>query len=262
MKTEQLTALRVCFERYVETFEQDGAGLPPPLALKAQHSERVARECRDLSFELGWPSGLQRSAEALGLLHDIGRFSQFAQYRTFADGASVDHGERGFEIASSCELLSRLPAAERRPILDGIRHHNDRSMPDGLVDRSADFLHLVRDADKLDIFRVVLEAVDRDGFRDLPDMLPHVSLQCSPCPEIVAELRHHRSCSFEKVRTLGDFLLMQLSWVYDLNLAPALQRVLEREIPSRLLQHVEGDLGCEELGETVHSFLRDRLDAE
>ena len=259
MDRAQLDTLRACFDDYVQGFAQDGVGLAAPLLLKQQHSQRVAQECRELSLGLGWPEGLQRSAEALGLLHDLGRFSQFTQYHTFADGASVDHGERGYEIASRCKQLSRLPGAERTAILEGIRHHNDRRILEEFDGQSLDFLRLVRDADKLDIYRVVLEAIDRDGFQNLPKMLPQINLQRRPSPEVLEELLVHQSCSFERLRTLGDFLMMQLSWIYDFNFPTALLQVHDREIPARLLKHVEGDAQCAEILEKVQRFIRDRL---
>ena len=64
-------------------------------------------------------------------------------------------------------------------------------------------------ADKLDVFRVVLDAVNRDGFRDLPDMLPHITLERTCSPEIIEDVRNHRCCSLSDLRSLGDFLLLQ-----------------------------------------------------
>ena len=128
MTRQQLFKLRKDFERYVDSFAVAGDGIHPLLQLKAEHSRRVADEARMLSADLGWSASERNVAEALGLLHDIGRFSQFLEYRTFSDSASVDHGEYGWTMTGRTAWLSGLPIKERESILNGIRYHNWRAV--------------------------------------------------------------------------------------------------------------------------------------
>jgi len=234
--------------------------LHPMLQLKVDHSTRVAAEARALSSELGWPASKRNAAETLGLVHDIGRFSQFADYGTFSDAASVDHGERGWTVIQQTGWFRRFPVLERAAILDGVRYHNRRVIPEGLSAMSFRFVRLIRDADKLDIFRVVLDALDRDGFRELPEMFPNITLDRSPSPAILDEVFRERNGALQNVKSLGDFLVMQLSWMYDLNYGPTFRRVQNRDILPRLLSQLTASSAVRALGEQARQFVSDRLD--
>ena len=241
MKESSLKEIRQWFHRYVESFYTPDGCLTAALQLKLHHSTRVAGEARGISKDLTWSRDEQNTSEVLGLLHDVGRFSQHAEFKTFSDAASVDHGQRGWVVATESAILDPLVTEERQAILDGIRYHNRRRIPEELTPASLPYVKLIRDADKLDIFHIVLESMNRDGFRDLPKMLPFITLDAAPTSTTLKELRGGQSCSLAHVKTLGDFLLMQASWIYDLNYAATIQRLIERNILAELLSHVKGD---------------------
>ncbi|MDO9541352.1 MAG: HD domain-containing protein [Kiritimatiellia bacterium] len=251
----ELSDIRKHFARYVNGFADAGAEQHPLLQLKADHCECVAAEARGLSSDLKWSVSWQNAAEALGLLHDVGRFSQFAEFGTFSDSASVDHGKRGWTVIRQAGWLSRLSSKERNAIIDGVRCHNHQTIPDNLGEQSLAAVRLVRDADKLDIFRVVLDAVKRDGFQDLLTMLPNVTLDRSPSPQLVDEILGRKTASVKDVKSLADFLLMQVSWVYDLNYRPTFQRVADRDIISRIMRNIEGTSRTREFESKARQFI-------
>ena len=105
--------------------------------------------------------------------------------------------------------------------------HNVFSLPKGLDEKSLLFARLIRDADKLDILRVVLEYFEQDAgtgrrrsrsaCRTFPDITG------SPCRLARGELARK-----DALRTLNDFKLLQLAWIYDLNFTCSLRMVEER----------------------------------
>ncbi len=239
MTSQEFTEIKERFAGYIDGFRSENGILEPMLQLKLEHCEKVEKEALELSTDLGWSSSDQCLAGVLGLVHDIGRFSQFTDFRTFSDAASVDHGKRGREIASHIDLFSGLGNMEQAVLLDGIAFHNVREIPDGLPVRSLLFVSMIRDCDKLDIYRIVLASVKKDGFKDLPNMLPEVKLDRTVCGEMVGEFRQGKSCNLSAVKTLGDFLLMQLSWMYDFSYKPTLKKVVDRGILNDLLANIE-----------------------
>lgn len=259
MTENQLQHLKTQWTAYVNSFANEQAQLTSILQLKADHCERVAGEARSLSQALRWTVPAQVSAEALGLLHDIGRFSQYTEYETFADMQSVDHGERGADVVASSGWLFEMSPLDAQAVLCGIQYHNRQHIPENVTAENLPFVKLIRDADKLDIFNVVLQAVEKDGFRELPDMLPYVSLQRSVSPEILEEIRRQHSCSLNRVKTLGDFLLLQMSWVYDMNYSMTLQYFDDRGILSRILQNLSSSPGVYALEEEISEFLSEQL---
>lgn len=168
MNDSQLQKTREWFKRYIMVFASIDGALHPFLQLKADHSERVAGNARQLAEDSGWNPADANSVEALGWLHDVGRFSQFATYGTFTDATSVNHGERGEEVVRQSEILSALEPAEQSALLDGIRYHNAKTEPDHLDEEGLRFLKLIRDADKLDIFHIVLILFGGTGSRICP----------------------------------------------------------------------------------------------
>lgn len=253
-----LLNLRKHFKRYCRQFCQCHASLPEPLALKAQHCRRVAVEAREMSSELHWPAHEQDLAQAAGLLHDIGRFSQFAEFGTFSDDASVDHGERGAVVLQKAGWLADWDSADLSAILTAVRYHNRLRVPTTVRGEALALLRLVRDADKLDILRIVLDAIERDGFRELPSMLPHVRLEGPVSPQVIDDVSRGTCASLGSVQSLADFLLLQLAWVYDLNYPSAFRRFHARHFVPRIMSHVDGDRRIYALGEDITRFVLNR----
>ena len=222
-------------------FRGKAKDLPVGLALKLDHTRHVAANARDIARDLQWSPADVRLAEALGWLHDVGRFAQFAEFGHFQDATSVDHGLRGFEIVRESGLLAQLPEAWCGCLLDGIRHHNAKTIPPGANPTSLPFLKLIRDADKLDIFRVVIEGLERDGFRELAGMWPHIELDGPVNPRLQHEIQTRRHGDVANVQSRADFVLLLASWICDLNYAPARAEVRRRRILDTLRPHLPED---------------------
>ncbi len=204
------------------------------MALKLAHSRRVAGEARHLATELAWDREDRNTAEALGWLHDTGRFSQMAEFGTFRDGQSVNHALRGHQVLGQAGVLRNCSARRARQILDSVLHHNVLQIPDNLHPDSVSFVRLIRDADKLDIFHVFIDAIVNGRLAEHPEIAHGVDLNGPPSPEMIAELRARRVPSYRLIRSLNDWKLVQVSWVYDLYYFPACRRVLERRVVSTL----------------------------
>jgi HD superfamily phosphodiesterase len=150
MNEQTLQDIRKWFGAYAKRYRASDGKLHAALQLKVDHSARVAAETSGIAQDMGWPAEECRTAAALGLLHDIGRFEQFTRFRTFLDKKSVDHGEQGYEVMSSSDALASCSAFEKEAILAGIRYHNRRVIPSALSAEIVRFVNLVRDADKVD----------------------------------------------------------------------------------------------------------------
>jgi wyosine [tRNA(Phe)-imidazoG37] synthetase (radical SAM superfamily)/DNA-binding transcriptional ArsR family regulator len=210
----------------------------PPVALKRDHSQRVAENARTIAAAMGWPEEEQRLAEGSGWLHDVGRFPQFARYGSFADKATVDHGSEGRRVLEGEALVWPARQDEREALLEAVACHNRKEgdLPQGREPDRERLLKLLRDADKLDILEVILHALARDGFQHLPAMLPGGGTRRQVSRAVLEEMRRSRSVSIARVKTLGDFLLLVAAWFYDFNTAPARRLAQQREVLSRLRQ--------------------------
>ena len=78
-------------QSYIDSFFNGEWEHDRNIVLKREHSQRVQDEIGSLGAELGLVGRDLDLTKVMGLLHDSGRFEQFARYRTFNDNRSVDH---------------------------------------------------------------------------------------------------------------------------------------------------------------------------
>ncbi|AJE03745.1 HD domain-containing protein [Geobacter pickeringii] len=228
MDDATLSALRCWFRDYCRTFYTDNEDDNRNIRLKEEHTAQVCATMELLADSLALAPADRRLAAAVALFHDVGRFEQFRRYRTFKDSASVNHAALGARVLAEEGVLAGVAEGERRLIASTVGLHNVFRIPAGLDERHLLFLRLIRDADKLDIWRVFIEfyrqpAGERAsavslGFPDIP--------HCTPA--VVDTLLGGEMVDLATLRTLNDFKLLQLSWVFDLNFSCSRQVVRER----------------------------------
>ncbi len=236
MKREDLVFFKVWFSDYTSSFQFADKKARGNIQLKEKHTMEVCANIVLLAKELSLDSGKLMLAESIGLFHDIGRFRQYEKYRTFRDSISENHAALGVAILAENGILEKLAERERQIILSSVRFHNAFAVPDLQDDEILLFLKLIRDADKLDIFRVFSEYYESPAEErasavglDLPD-IPGYSRDVLSC------IFEKRIASLSSLRTLNDFKLMKLSWVYDFNFKSSLRLLRERRYISRLLE--------------------------
>ncbi len=200
-----------------------------------------------------------RLAEAAALFHDIGRFPQYAKYKTFQDSISINHGLLGGQTLIEEKILDNLPDDEQELIIEAVRFHNAFSIPEKKKERIIFFLKLIRDADKLDIWRVFTEYYESPEEErasaaglGLPEGMDYSE-------EVLSCIYTGHIASLSKVKTLNDFKLLQLSWVYDLNFRTSFELLLKRNYIDRIIltlpQREEIKRVTSVLKEFIHQYL-------
>lgn len=165
------------FAEYVRNYDPSDE----KIKLKIDHTYRVAGLCQRTAESLGLSEPDVDIAWLLGMLHDIGRFEQIRRFGTFNDAQSVDHAEFGADLLfkeglirkfaegyyEECEL-ARSGNEEAEQIIKNnehhnkdtgllemaIRQHNKYRVKEDLTERQRMFCDILRDADKVDIFKV------------------------------------------------------------------------------------------------------------
>lgn len=132
----------------------------PKISLKISHTYRVADNSKAIAESLGLSQEDVELAWLIGMLHDIGRFEQIKRYQTFSDDRSVDHAEFGADLLFKEPGLINdyIETREFDDIIEiAIREHNKYRISEDMDDRTKMFANIIRDADKVDIFRVQVE---------------------------------------------------------------------------------------------------------
>jgi hypothetical protein len=115
----------------------------------------------------------------------------------------------------------------------------------------------LRDADKLDIWRLVIDyyyAKEGEknhaisvGFKDSPGVSSEVSDDV--CNRRIVHSKH--------LRNLNDFKLLQMGWVFDLNFVPTFQTVARRRYIDRLRAVLPSTPEFDRAYSVVRSYLDD-----
>lgn len=230
--------VRVWFDAYTRTFAGPDGVLQPMLQLKHDHTRRVAANAGRIAAELGWSENAVRLGEIAGWLHDAGRFPQFSEFRTFEDRRSLNHAAKSLEVVRAENVLDGLPDGIRAQIETAVAGHNLREVPQELPAGHAAVLRLVRDADKLDIFHVVGEAMDANLLHLYPEIVLHLDLRGAPNPVILEAFQRRGTVHYRDIHSVADFLLIQLLWLYDINFTPTVRFMLERNVIGTIRRHL------------------------
>lgn len=261
MEQNQLERFKRWFSQYSNRFFGDDEYVNANLRLKQEHTARTCEEIVHLAQELALDDNEVRIAELTALFHDVGRFPQFAQYRTYNDSRSIDHGQKGVEVLQTDGVLDSLPTEERQWVQTAVGLHNRKSLPSALKGRALLFTKLIRDADKIDIFRVVTDYYKR--YREDPDSLPFdIELPDTPqySPEVLEAVLNEQTVDWAVLRTLTDVRLCQLGWVYDLNFTPSLRRIDECGYLTELIGFLPQDDAVQRLCRKIVEYVDLRLE--
>lgn len=229
MNKYQLDDLFSWFDDYVEPFLDTDAEGVKNIQLKIEHTQKVCAAMALLSDGEKLSENESRIASAIALLHDVGRFPQYRRWRTFLDSASDNHARLGINVIREENILAGIGKAEQILIEEAIRFHNMLAPPEKFQSPTRQFINLIRDADKLDIWRIFVELLAQPpperasaatlGLPDLPDTVS------DPC---VAALNSASIVRLDTITCVNDFKLLQISWVYDLTTATSRRILLKR----------------------------------
>jgi len=207
-----LEKLRPLYFAYVDTFKVDGR-LPPMMELKRIHTARVVDNARQICAAEGFDPHTTEICTLAALLHDTGRYEQLRRYNTFKDSDSVDHAVFSHDIVKEKGWLDALDAADRDAILEAVLYHNRRDLPDGLPPLTDTAAKCVRDADKLDIFRVLEHQIETTDWRTDATAFWNLRTDLPPNPEVIAAIKGGRPVDYQSIRSLADFVLIQVGWM-------------------------------------------------
>ena len=234
MNADIVAQYRSWFSRFVQEHAEADTRDHQNVLLKEEHTHDVCDNALSIAAGLGLDARETALAGVVALFHDVGRFPQFRRFRTFQDSISVNHAVLGAKVLLEREVLRDLPARERAVVVRAVTLHNVFTLPPLADDNLRLHAQLVRDADKLDIWMVFTRLLDQD-----PSEWPSAAgLGLAEAPEIspavLAALEQRAMVRLTSLRTLNDFKLLQLAWIYDLNFTPSLRMVLERGVIDRL----------------------------
>lgn len=224
------------FADYVERQYALCEGDDGPMRLKERHTRAVLGYARRMAQEEGFAPYIVRACLLAALYHDVARFAQYLRYGTFRDRDSRNHGLWGAAILKREGRLAQEDETVRRLVLAAVALHNRYALPASLPDAMARVAWTVRDADKLDILRVMDEHLS--GPRPycptvvlgLPDAADRVS------GKVLEDALNGRVAAYADLLSVNDFRVLLGTWLGDMHFASSRRLFAESPHAVRLLE--------------------------
>ena len=203
------------------------------IKLKVEHTYRVAGLCDRIARSLGLAEEDIDLAWAIGMLHDIGRFEQVRQYGTFSDADSVDHAHYASELLFDKGMIVDYFGSANPGIYNYIENENTCSaglseslgiikkavynhsaykIEEGLCEREVLFCNIIRDADKLDIFKVVNDTPLEDIYSVDKEEIPKAEVTNA----VMQALREKHAVLRSLKKTPADYIAAYIALVFEL----------------------------------------------
>ena len=208
---DRLQVLSGLYDAYVDTYRGQNGVLPPMMQLKLVHTRKVVEAACAIAKGEGFDAPTARACEAAALLHDTGRYEQLRVYNTFRDFDSVDHAVFSHDIVKEKGWLDGWE--DKDAILAAVLYHNRREIPEGLDPLTLACSRTVRDADKLDIFRVLEDQIATTDWRHDAKAFWNLPTTAAPNPVVAEAIREGRPVDYQNIKSLADFVLIQVGWM-------------------------------------------------
>lgn len=234
--------IKKTFQEYTDRYDSTN----PKIKLKIDHTYRVANLCEQIAQSLELSAAEVDLAWLSGMMHDVGRFEQLRRYNTFSDAQSIDHARFAVELLydegliadyvpeiSTTELVadartwrsmgganeSPTAQSEDMPLSDilqtlriAIGEHSAYRIQKGLDERTRIFCQILRDADKVDIFRVICDTPMEEvyGFQT-KDIL-----RSAITPEVMQAFYEHHAVLRKLKKCPADYIVAHGSLTFEL----------------------------------------------
>ncbi|WP_321372195.1 HD domain-containing protein [uncultured Draconibacterium sp.] len=247
------------FNKYIDSFTGLGEDQIINLKIKKEHSVRVAGLAEMLAGRMELNETETYLAFLIGLFHDIGRFKQLEEYNTFNDVKSVDHADYGVEILKENNFFEYLDEGQVNIILLAISQHNKLGLPKKMSDKERLFAQLIRDADKLDILRVITDYYSNPKATPNHTLTWEMPKGSAVSPKVSKQILKGDLVSKDTVINELDIKVMQLSWVYDLNYRPSFELMVENRYLDKIYNSMPKNDTVIEIYRKVKVYIENRV---
>ncbi len=250
------------FKEFLERYKTDEDILG--FELKIVHTYHVVDNARLIAEKLKLSEEDIKLAELIALLHDIGRFEEITYLKQF-DNATFNHAEHGVKMLFDEDLIRKFIKDNTYDeiIKVAIANHNRLAIEDYLEERALLHAKIIRDADKLDNFRVKKEEKIEAIFPGRVKDKEHI--ESSTVSDKVYETVLRKECVniFDR-QTALDCWVCVLAFVYDLNFKETFEVIKENNYVDVLIdrftyKNEETKERIENIRNIIKNYIEDKL---
>lgn len=223
------------FKEYLKNYNLEDGNIK----LKIKHTYEVVGKSEYIAKGLGLNQENIELAKLIALLHDIGRFEQVKQTNDFLDNKSFEHANYGVKVLFEDNLIREFIEDNKYDeiIKKAIYNHNKYKIEEGLNEPELLHSKIIRDADKLDNFRVK----ETEHFENIfpskynPETINYETVS----PKVYNDFMEHKCIRLEDRQTQIDFWVCVIAFIFDLNFDISLQYIRENNYIDILVDRIE-----------------------
>lgn len=233
------------FEKYIDTYNRQDK----QINLKYIHTYKVVELIGELAFRLNLDKEEMELARLIGLLHDIGRFEQIRKYDQIDDvKTNMDHAQESciylFDEGHIRDFIDETKYDEI--IKKAILNHNKLEI-ETMDEKSLLFSKMIRDVDKIDIFRSMAINYEMEFKSD--DITEKVLKQFS----------EKKTVDIKLIKNTSDKTIQTLSLIYDINFDESFDILVETDNFDLFLGMIEVEKNSEKLWKKLRELTFDKI---
>lgn len=252
---------RIAFKDFLDNYE-DKSDLG--FELKIVHTYHVTENAKKIAEKLNLSKEDVELAELIGLLHDIGRFEELKITKEL-NSVKFDHARHGLEMLFEKGMIRKFIEDNQYDsiIKKAIENHSKLKIEDNLDKRTLLHCKIIRDADKIDNYRVKkdekIETIFPKRINNVEDM------EESKLSDKVYNTILDKKCVdiHDRVTPL-DFWVCILAFTFDLNFDVSYKIVKENDYVNALVdrfeyQDKETKDRMENIRKIVNEFINEKI---
>ena len=247
------------FKEYLNRFDnQNDSGFD----LKVVHTYHVVDNAIMISKKLGLSDEEVNLAGLIGLLHDIGRFDELKNLKKF-DSVENDHALFASKLLFEEGLITKFIDSDKYNdvIRKAIENHNKKQIEDGLSEKELLHAKIIRDADKLDNYRVKQDEKIENIF---PGIVHNKEeLENSLISDAVYNSVMKEECVDIKDRKYPlDYWICVLAFAFDINFKETLSIIKDNNYINVLIDRIDYKNSNEKMNEirdVLNNWIEKRL---
>ena len=234
------------------------------LDLKVKHTYQVVENAKKLANKLNLNEEDKTLAELIALLHDIGRFEELKVTNRF-DSSKFDHAKHGVKMLFEDGLIKKFVEDRKYDeiIKKAVENHSLKEIEKGLSEKELLHAKIIRDADKLDNYRVKIEEKVETIFPG--KMKERSELENSTITDKVYETVKNKNCVDIKDRkTILDFWVCVLAFAFDFNFNESYELVKKENYINRLIdrfdyKNKDSKEKMEDIRNILNNFIEEKI---
>lgn len=215
------------FKNYLKEYDTND----DKIKLKVIHTYGVVDATNYIVRKLGLNEEDSNLAKLIAILHDIGRFEQLKRYDDYHDFEEFDHAEFGSRVLFKEGLIRNFVEDSKYDniIKKAIENHSKYKIEEGLDKKTELFANIIRDADKLDNFRVK----NVESIETLLNISEEELGEEAISKKVYKDFLDHKLLEKKYLKNEIDEWISYMAFIYDLNFLPSYLYIKENNYINR-----------------------------